>query len=191
MQPTLFPIHWLILQHCKLLRLLTGKKDEFDRQLSNYNLKEIRQENLNIKSLSSTPDARVDALEATLIAMGAAVLLGAVVSVVCIVLSRLKHNYIRLLVRSRRTLSWIFIDWPQEARQASDFADDDGLPPAFENFWIMIGVTKLEKMKNCVLFAHWIFFYSFCSRFFLKCKWGIQKKRKTHCDKTTKEKKVE
>lgn len=74
------------------LRLLNVKKDELDQKLANYNLREIRQTSRNTKSLPSIPDIKIDVLEVTLIAMGAAVLLGAIVAVVCIFLSRLKHK---------------------------------------------------------------------------------------------------
>ena len=54
----------------------------------------------------------------------------------------------------------------------------------------MIGVTKLEKMKNCVLFAHWIFFYSFCSRFFLNVSGGYKKREKHTATRQLKRKKL-
>lgn len=70
------------------------KRDELDQKLSFYQLREIRHVNRNTKTLATLlPAARLDALEVTLIAMGATVLLGALVAVVCIAMSRLKHKY--------------------------------------------------------------------------------------------------
>lgn len=92
---TVMSVHFLtpLLIYSDACRLLNVKKDELDQKLANYNLREIRQTSRNTKSLPSIPDIKIDVLEVTLIAMGAAVLLGAIVAVVCIFLSRLKHKY--------------------------------------------------------------------------------------------------
>lgn len=70
------------------------RRDELDDRLSRYQLREIRGQ---IPSrFPSNPTVRTDvgmeALEVTLVAMGAAILLGTIVAVVCIVLSRLKFK---------------------------------------------------------------------------------------------------
>lgn len=72
--------------------MLNLKRDELDQKLSPYQLREIRHPNRNAKVSATSADAKLDALEVTLIAMGAAVLLGALVAVVCIIMSRLKHK---------------------------------------------------------------------------------------------------
>lgn len=69
------------------------KRDELSHKLSSYSFREIRPTNRNSNSLPALPDIKIDVMEVTLIAMGAAVLLGAIVAVVCICLSRLKHKY--------------------------------------------------------------------------------------------------
>lgn len=84
------------------------KRNELDQKLSSYHLREIRQTNRNTKSLPSLPDIKIDVLEVTLIAMGAAVLLGAIVAVVCICLSRLKHKY-EPYIESQLVSSFIFL----------------------------------------------------------------------------------
>lgn len=70
--------------------LLNMRRDELDEKLGRYHLREIR--SLTQKSLQGTTEAQMEALEVTLVAMGVAVLLGTIVAVVCIVISRLKFK---------------------------------------------------------------------------------------------------
>lgn len=73
-------------------RLLNEKRDELSGKLYHYQLTDVHQTSRNAKTLPALSDQKIDALEVTLITMGAAVLLGAMAAVVCIVLSRIKHK---------------------------------------------------------------------------------------------------